>query len=215
MQKRTPLSRERVLRAAIDLADAGGIDGLSMRKLGQALGVEAMSLYNHVANKEDVLDGIVELLAGEVDLAADVADWKEAIRRRAISAHELFWQHPWVCNLWMTAGTLGVARMRFADAQLRNLREGGLPDHLVYHGFHVLQGHVLGFTLQEQNVRFEEGELEELAATFLREFPADEYRDLAEHVRQHAEPRDDGVRSFELGLDLILDGLERLRATAA
>jgi AcrR family transcriptional regulator len=210
-EPRVPLSRERVLRAAIALADDGGIESLSMRKLGQELGVEAMSLYNHVANKDDILGGILELVASEIELAPSGADWKTTMRQRAVSAHEVLSRHPWACSLWMTSRTLSPARMRYAESVLRGLREAGFSNDLTYHAFHVLQSHVMGFTLQERNLEFDAEELEELAATFLREFPADEYPDLAEHVRQHMEPRPRYQGTFEFGLDLILDGLERLR----
>jgi AcrR family transcriptional regulator len=212
-QPRIPLSKERVLRVAITLADEGGIEALSMRKLAQELGVEAMSLYNHVANKDEILGGIVDLVADEVDLALDGGDWKTAMRRRAISAHEVLSRHPWATSLGMSTRTFGSARMRYADAVLRGLREAGFSEDLTYHGFHVLQAHVIGYTLQERNLEFDAEELKEVAATFLRDFPADEYPDLAEHVRQHVEPRDAHQGTFAFGLDLILDGLERLRDT--
>ena len=211
---RTPLSRERVLRAAIALVDGGGIKALSMRKLAQELGVEAMSLYNHVANKDDILDGIVDLVATEIDLAPDGVDWKAAMRRRVISAHEVLSRHAWAASLWMSSSTFGSARMRYADAVLRGLREAGFSEDLTYHGFHVLQSHVMGYTLHEQGFEFDAQELKELAAAFLRDFPAGEYPDLAEHIRQHIEPRDEHKDAFQFGLDLILDGLERLRDTA-
>jgi AcrR family transcriptional regulator len=209
--RRTPLNRERVLHAAIALADEGGIEALSMRKLAQELGVEAMSLYNHVANKDDILDGIVELVASEIDLALNGADWKTAMRRRATSAHEVLSRHHWACSLWMSSRTFGPARMRFADSILRGLREAGFSNDLTYHAFHVLQSHVMGFTLQERNLDFDVEELKKLAARFLRDFPAAEYPDLAEHIRQHMEPSDEHQGTFEFGLDLILDSLERLR----
>jgi hypothetical protein len=104
--------------------------------------------------------------------------------------------------------------MRYADAVLRGLREAGFSEDLTYHGFHVLQAHVMGYTLQERNLQFEADELEELAANVLREFPADEYPDLAEHVRQHMEPSDAHQGTFAFGLDLSLDSLERLRDAA-
>lgn len=211
---RIPLSRDRVLRAAIALADEGGIKALSMRKLAHVLGVEAMSLYNHVANKDDILDGIVELVASEIDPAPDGADWKTAMRRRATSAYDVLSRHPWAGNLWMSSRTFGPGRMRYADSVLRGLREAGFSKDLTYHAFHVLQSHVMGFTLQEQDFELDAEELKELASRFLREFPADEYPDLAEHVRQHMEPGDAHQGTFEFGLDLILDSLERLRHTA-
>ena len=211
---RTPLSRDRVLRAAITLADEGGITGLSMRKLAQQLGVEAMSLYNHVANKDDLLDGIVELVATEIDLAPDEADWRTAMRRRALSAHEVLLEHPWACNLWMSSQTFGPARMAFADSVLRGFREAGFSGNLTYHAFHVLQSHVMGYTLYVASFQFDLAELRELAASYLETFPADDYPDLAEHIRQHMEPEEGHEGAFAFGLDLILDSLERLRDAA-
>lgn len=203
-----------MLRAAITLADGGGIKALSMRKLAQELGVEAMSLYNHVANKDDILDGIVELVASEINLAPDGVDWKAAMRLRATSAHDVLLRHPWACNLWMSSQTFGPARMRFADSVLRGFREAGFAEDLTHHAFHVLQSHVMGYTLYVASFQFDREGLKELAAGFLREFPADEYPDLAEHIRQHMEPSDGHQGTFAFGLDLILDGLERLRDAA-
>jgi AcrR family transcriptional regulator len=200
-----------VLRAAVTLADEGGIKALSMRRLAQELDVEAMSLYNHVASKDDIVGGIVELVAGEIDLALDKADWKAAIRRQAISAHATLLRHPWAASLWMSTRTAGTERLRLSDCLLRGFREGGFPPELTYHAFHVLQSHILGYSLYAAGLSFDATELEEMAASFLRDFPADAYPDLAEHVRQHLEPSDEHAGAFEFGLDLILDGLERLR----
>jgi AcrR family transcriptional regulator len=214
MAKRTPLSRDRILGAAMKLADEGGIKAVSMRKIAQELGVEAMSLYNHVASKDEIIDGIVDLVATEIDLAPTGDDWREAMRRRVISAHEVLLQHPWACNLWMSSQTFGAPRMRYGDAVLRGFREGGFPEELTYHAFHVIQSHVMGFTMYVASFDFDVEELEELATDFLETFPADEYPDLAVHIRQHAEPGDEHEGTFEFGLELVLDGLERLRDAA-
>ena len=208
---RKPLSRDRVLRAALALADEGGIESLSMRRLAQKLGVEAMSLYNHVANKDEIVDGILDLVADEMELPSDEADWKTALRQSAISAHEALTRHQWASRLWMSRRQVSPVRLRQGDAVLRTLREAGFSRELTYHAYHVLQGHVTGFTLQEVNFPYDREELERMVATFLREFPADEYPDLADHIRQHIEPSDEHEGAFEFGLDLILDGLERLR----
>jgi AcrR family transcriptional regulator len=213
---RIPLSRERVLRGAITLADDGGIEALSMRKLAQELGVEAMSLYNHVANKEDIVDGMLDLVANEIDPPPppDDVDWKTAMRQSAISTHEVLMRHPWAGSLWMSPRKVSPARLRHGDAMLRSLREGGFSEDLTYHAFHALQSHVLGFTLYLLNFRFGGEELKEMAARFLRDFPDDEYPYLAEHIEQHTKPSEERQGTFEFGLDLVLDGLERLRDTA-
>ena len=206
---RLPLNRERVLSAAIVLADEGGIEALSMRKLGQALGVEAMSLYNHVANKDEILGGIIDVVIGEIELPSDAADWKTALRRSSISARDVYLRHPWACSLSMSRQSGGPAGLRRAEWMLRALREGGLSKDLTYHAFHILESHILGFTLQQLNFQYEGDELADLASTFLQQLPAGEYPEFVEHVMQHLEPRQGDEGGFELGLDLILDGLER------
>ena len=210
---RTPLNKERVLRAAIELADAEGIDALSMRRLAKELGVEAMSLYNHVANKGEILDGIIDLVAGEFDLPSDESDWKVAMRRNAISSRDVLLRHRWATSIWMTQGG-GPARLRNGDWMLRTLREAGFPPELIYHAFHILESYVLGYTLQQLNFPYKGEELAGLAADFLKQIPVEDYPDLVEHIHQHIEPHDEETSGFELGLDLILDGLDRARATA-
>ncbi len=210
---RTPLSKERVLRAAIALADADGLEALSMRRLAKELGVEAMSLYNHVANKDEILAGIIDAVATEIDLPSDEGDWKTAMRRSAISARDVLLRHRWASSLWMTRQSGGLARMRHGDWMLRMLREAGLSDDLSYHAFHILEAYILGFTYLHLSVPHKGEDLAGMAATFLQELPADEYPDFVEHVMQHLEPDHGDEGGFEVGLDLILDGLERLRDT--
>jgi AcrR family transcriptional regulator len=215
-EPRVPLSRERVLRAAIELADDGGIEALSMRKLGQRLGVEAMSLYNHVANKDDLQDGIVELVLGEIELPPDAADWKEAMRRTAISSHETFIRHRWACSAMMRVPRVSPLRLQWMEAVLRTLREAGFSADLTHHAYHALDSHITGFTLWQVSMPFDaRDELVDLAEDVLREIPTDEYPYFIEHAEQHLAPSSpDGKTEFEFGLDLILDGLETLRHTA-
>jgi AcrR family transcriptional regulator len=214
-EPRIPLSRERVLRAAIVLADEGGIESLSMRKLGQQLGVEAMSLYHHVANKDDLLDGIVDAVTSEIEVPSDETDWKEAIRRTAISSHDLFLRHRWACSLMMRRARVSPDRMRWMEAVLRTFREAGFSAEMTHHAYHALDSHITGFTLWQVSMPFEtKEELVDLAEGFLQEIPADEYPYVIEHAEQHIAPSSpDGKSEFEFGLDLILDGLERLRDT--
>ena len=212
---RTPLSRERVLRAAIALADEGGIEALSMRRLGQELGVEAMSLYNHVANKDDILDGIVDLILSEIELPSGGNDWKAALRQSAISTHDALMRHPWACSLAMSPPRIVPIRIRRTEWMLERLREAGFSAELTYHAYHALDSHLWGFTLWELGHSLSADDLPGLAAAFLRQFPADEYPYLHEHVEQHvAGFGRDEKGAFEFVLDLILDGLERLRETA-
>jgi AcrR family transcriptional regulator len=214
-EPRLPLSRERVLRAAIALADRGGIESLSMRKLGQELGVEAMSLYNHVANKDEIEDGIVEIVLGEIEVPSQGDDWKSALRRTAISSHEVFVQHGWACGLLMRRPRVSPARMRWMEAVLRTLREAGFSADMTHHAYHAVDSHITGFTLWLVSMPFEsKEELVDLAEDFMREIPADEYPYVIEHAEQHIAPSSPtGKTEFEFGLDLILDGLERLRGT--
>jgi AcrR family transcriptional regulator len=213
-EPRIPLSRERVLSAAIALADESGIESLSMRKLAERLGVEAMSLYNHIANKNDLLEGIVEAAAGEIVTPADDVDWKKAIHEVAISAHETLLRHPWASGLWMGT-TPGPARMRYGDSLLGAFRGAGFSKDLTYHAYHIVESYVLGFTTQVLNFRsVDESQFEDVVAAFIRGDYAEEFPHFTEHALQHMEPHDDGVNAVELGLDLILDGLERLRDAA-
>ena len=203
---RVPLSRDRVLHAAIRLADEGGIESLTMRRLGRALDVEAMSLYKHVANKDDVLDGIVDLVEGEIELPSSAEGWAAAVRTCAISAHEVLRRHPWACSLIISR--FRPARLRYMDWLLGRLRGAGFPSQLTYHAYHALDSHILGFTLWEAGHSVDTEDL----ATFLQELPADDYPHFAEHVQQHlTEPGHHDVGGFEFQLDLILDGLQRLR----
>jgi len=205
------LTRERVLHAAIVLADEGGIEALSMRRLAKELGVEAMSLYNHVANKNEILDGIVDVVASEIDLPSDGVDWKTAVRRNAVSSRDALLRHRWASGLSMSRQSGGPAQFRHSDWRLRTLREAGFSKDVIYHAFHILEAYVLGFTGLQLSFPYKGEELAGMAATFLQELPADEYPDLVEHVMQHLEPHHGDEGGFEFGLDLILDGLERLR----
>jgi AcrR family transcriptional regulator len=211
--RRTPLNRERVLRAAIALANERGAEELTMRKLAKELGVEAMSLYNHVANKDEILDGIVDNVAAEVDLPPDEVDWKTAIRRSAISARDVYVKHPWASSLSMSRQSGGPGRLRHGDWVLRTLREAGFSKDLTYHAYHVLEAYVLGFTVLQLSFPYQGEELAAMATAFFEQLPVDEYPDFVEHAKQHLEPHHGEKGGFELGLDLILDGLERARDT--
>ena len=212
---RAPLSRERVLRAAIAIADDAGIEALSMRRLAKSLGVEAMSLYNHVASKKDLLDGITNAVLSEMDLPSG-PDWKADLRRYAMSAHEVLNRHPWACNLALSPTGVVPVTVQRAEWLLRRLREAGFPAEVTYHAFHALDAHILGFTLWQLGHGIRGGEdVAQLAADFLRSFPLGDYPYMHEHVEQHlADFGHEGKAAFELVLDLILDGLERMRDEA-
>ncbi len=213
--QRVPLSRDRVLRAAINLVDSAGIESLTMRRLGQELGVEAMSLYNHVANKDDILSGIAELVFSEIALPSGNAGWKAALRGSAISAHNVLRRHPWAHSITMTPEKPSPARLRWMEGVLGTLRIGGFSAELTCHAYHALDSHVTGFTLWQASIPVAGDALRELAATGMQTFPVDDYPYVAEHIEQHLRPPSPDDRgAFAFGLDLILDGLERIRDTA-
>ncbi len=208
-RRRTPLSRERVLRAALALADERGIDAVSMRKLGQVLRVEAMSLYKHVADKDDILDGMVDLVMAEVAVPPVDADWRTALRASAISFHEALLRHPWVGGVVESRRNPGPARLRYLDAVVGVLRAAGFAIPTVGRAFMALDSHTYGFAMQELSLPLDAPEGPEIAATMARDVFAGRYPNLlamAELSASGAMPID-----FEFGLDLILGGLERLR----
>jgi AcrR family transcriptional regulator len=226
-QSRVPLSRERVLEAAIRLADEGGIESLTMRRLARELGVEAMSLYNYVANKGDLVDAMVDLVVSDIELPSTSDAWDVAIRECAISAHEVLLRHPWSCSLVMSTTSLRIARnarVRYMEWLLGRLREAGFSADLTYHAYHALDSHILGFTLWElghsgaANAIRGDKDFADFAASFVRDLRAADYPYLAEHAEQHLEAfggGGDSASGFEFGLDLILEGLERARAGGA
>jgi len=210
---RAPLSRERVLAAAVSLVDEAGLGSLTMRELGQRLGVEAMSLYNHVANKDDILDGMVDLVVGEIDLPSDTADWKEAMRRRATSAQAVFTRHPWASGLVDSRQSSGPARLRYFDWVVGTLRRAGFSIEMSARAFSILDSYVYGFGRQQLNLSAgSDMSPEEMAEAFSHAIPADEYPYLREMVDYAITSVHDDSADFEFGLSLILDGLERLLA---
>jgi AcrR family transcriptional regulator len=210
---RRPLTRQRVLIAALALADRSGVGTLSMRKLADELGVEAMSLYHHVANKDDILDGIVDLVFSEIDLPSDATNWGAAMRQRAISAREALRRHPWATGRMESRSTPGPATLRHHDGVLRILRSAGFSVGMAAHAFSVLDSYIYGFALQEAALPFHSSEeLAAVAAAILDSSTMDEYPYFTEVAVKHAlQPGYDYGDEFLFGLDLILDGLERAR----
>ena len=211
---RIPLSRERVLLAAVALADESGLGTLSMRKLGDALGVEAMSLYNHVANKDELLDGMVDLVFGEIDLPSGQADWKTEMRARADSARQALRRHPWAIALMSSRTTPGLATLRHHDAVIGSLRTAGFSVETAAHAFSLIDSYIYGFALQEATLPLgdTEDETAEVARMMLAQVPADEFPHLTELTEEHIlQPGYDYGEEFGFGIDLILEGLERDR----
>jgi AcrR family transcriptional regulator len=209
------LNKDRVLRAALGLADKNGIESLTMRRLGEKLGVEAMSLYNHVANKDEILDGMVDAVFSEIDMPASETGWRTAMRRRATSAREALTRHSWAIGLMESRSNPGPATLRHHDWVIGSLRRAGFSIAMAAHAFSVLDGYIYGFTLQELSLPFRTSEeLEEVAESIFSQLPADEYPYFTEMAMEHAlKPGYDYGDEFEFGLDLILDGLERFRNT--
>jgi AcrR family transcriptional regulator len=211
---RTALTRDRVLRAAITLADRDGIESLSMRNLGGKLGVEAMSLYNHVRNKVDMLDGMVDVVFSEIDLPASGVDWRTAMRQRAISVHRVLLRHPWANGLMESRTTPGPVNLRHHDAVLGSLRGAGFPVEMAAHAYSILDSYIYGFTLTESTLPFRNSkEAKEVAGNLLEGFGPGEYPHLAEMAIDRAmKPGFSYGNEFEYGLDLILEGITRARS---
>jgi AcrR family transcriptional regulator len=209
-EPRLPLSRDRILETALALVDEHGIEALTMRRLGQALGFEAMSLYNHVENKDDLVNGILDLVLAEGEPPAERADWDAAVRASAISVHQVLRRHPWAATLVMSPGHIRPVRLRYMDSLLGRLRQAGFSAETTYHAYHVLDAHIFGFSLWQASHSYAPAEEADIVGMFERMIPVDEYPHLHEHGLQHLS---DGplheVSAFELGLDLILDGLRK------
>jgi AcrR family transcriptional regulator len=208
---RVRLSKDRVLRAAIQIADKSGIEALTMRKLAQRLGVEAMTLYYYMTKKDDILDGILDLVVSEIELPSEGGDWKASLRGSAISAHQVLLRHPWACGLMMAPARIRPGRLRYMESVLKRLREAGFSAEMTHHAYHALDSHILGFTMWEVGYTTGIKELPDSGATLRRALTLDEYPYLVEHMEEHvtASRGDDG--EIEFGLDLILDGLEKIR----
>ena len=205
-EARIPLSRDRILQAGLELADASGVDALTMRRLGDELGFEAMSLYRHVANKQDLLDGMLDLVLAEWQ-PPDDGPWREAIRASARSVHDALLRHPWAAQLLMSSSHVRPARLEYMDRLLGTLRESGFDADAAYPVYHLLDGYIFGFTLWEIAYTAVPLDPEEVQKV-MRSIPWESYPDLAVHRDQHlAEGPHREVSAFDVGLDLILGGL--------
>ncbi len=204
------LTRDTILEAAVALADERGIDALSMRKLAETLGIEAMSLYNHLKNKDDLLDGMVDAVVAEIKLPIANIEWKSAMRQRAISAHSMLLRHPWASMLIVSRINIGPAMLSYGDATLGCLRAAGFSYALADHAINAMDSHIYGFTLLQSNFPIEEKEYVQAAEQFLPMLPASTYPHVHGLAEEVISGRYSGVNAFTFGLDLILDGLERL-----
>jgi len=211
-EPRAPLSRDRVLRAAVALADEVGIAAFSMRKLAEALGVEAMSLYHHFANKEQILDGMIDAVFDEIELPTKAARWREAVHRRMTSVRAVLRRHRWALGLMDSRRNPGPATLRHHDGMIGILRGAGFSVPKAAHAFAVLDSYVYGFVLQELGLPFRTAEeLQAMAGDILGQASAGEYPHLTEMVVEHVlRPGYAFGNEFEVGLDLVLDGLQRM-----
>lgn len=205
------LNRAGILDAALRLADQNGVEALSMRSLAADLGVKAMSLYNHVANKEDIFDGLVERVIGEIDVPDLNDDWRFAMRRRAESAHRTLLRHPWAILILLTRSNAGPVMLRYVDATLGCLRKAGFSYEIADHAWNAMDNHIYGYTLQEVNFPFKESAYADTAREFLPLIPQEEYPYFTELATLIMERRYSGVHDLDFGLNLILDGLEKYR----
>ena len=208
---RLPLNRNQVLTAAVEIADERGIGAVTMREVASRLGVEAMSLYNHVANKDDILNGIVDLVIEQVELPSDVVGWREAMRRRAVSAHQVFGRHPWVPMLVDSRETSGPSRMLYLDWVLGTLVMAGFSLEGAARAFSLLDSYIYGFGIQQFNMAADaDASPEEMAQAILASIPAEKYPYLHRMASQAMQSGYDAEADFDFGLELILDGLERI-----
>jgi len=210
---RVPLNRERVIRGAIELADEKGIEALTMRGLAKRVGVEAMSLYNHIADKEDLLGGMVDVVVAEIEFPSAEEPWRDAMRRRAVSAREVLNRHPWASSLIEASPNPSLVRLAYPEAVLASLRQGGFSVAGALHAFAALDSYIYGFVLQERNLPFTSGsELASVGEAVASEMPADQFPYLTEVVSELVTRTDYDFRDeFYFGLDLLLDALERVR----
>lgn len=210
---RVPLTRQRALEVALAVTDAEGIDSLTMRRLARELGIEAASLYHHVQNKDEILDGLVEQVSSEIEPPAGDVDWKTGMRERSQATRAVLRRHPWAVSLMASRKTPGPATLGHLDAGIGCLRGAGFSVAMAGHGISVIDSYVHGFVLQEVNLPFEDStELTEMTSDIMAEFPAEAFPHLFElAVSQVLQPGYDYGDEFTFGLALILDGLEATR----
>jgi AcrR family transcriptional regulator len=209
--ERVPLSRERVLRGAVEVADAAGVGALTIRSLAQRLGVKPMSLYYYVANKDAILDGIVDLVFTEIDLPRPGDDWRSEMHRRATSARTVLRRHPWAIEILQSRTAPGPGTLRHHNAVIGTLREAGFTVEMTAHAFALLDSYIYGFALSEASLPINGPEtVTEVAEQMMMQYLAVDYPHLAEFSVKHIlKPGYDFGSEFEFGLDLILDGLAR------
>jgi AcrR family transcriptional regulator len=210
---RQRLTRDRVLQTAISRADQGGLEALTMRTLAEELAVAPMALYRHVANKDDLIDAMIDVVFSEIGLPAGGADWKTAMRQRAHSLRDVLMRHRWAIGLMESRRSPGPANLRHHDAVIGRLRAAGFDVEMAAHAYSLLDSYIYGFALTKLNLPFRTSEeAADVAQGMLEPFPVNEYPNLVEFLREHVmQPGYDYGDEFAYGLELILDGLEAAR----
>jgi AcrR family transcriptional regulator len=210
---RAPLSRTRTLEVALAVADADGIEAVTMRRLGRELGVEAASLYHHVNGKDQILDGLVDVVAAEIELPKPSPDWREATTERSRRTREVLLRHPWAVSLMASRTSPGPATLALLEAGIRCFREGGFSVRSAAHAISTVDSFVHGFVLQEVNLPFRgEAELAAMTSAIMEAFPASSFPYLFEMTVEHVlQPGYDYGNEFESGLTLVLNGVAALR----
>lgn len=211
-RKRLPLSRDKVLECALDLADESGIAALTIRSLAQSMGTKPMSLYYYVANKDEILDGIVDLVFSEIELPSPAGSWRQEMHRRAHAMRAALKRHPWAVGLLESRTSPGPATLRHHDATLGTLRTAGFSVPMTAHAYALLDSYIYGFALQEAALPFDGRDTAtEITAPLMERFSTGEYPHMVEIAVEHVlKPGYDFGDEFDFGLNLILDGLSRL-----
>jgi len=211
---KSPLTVKKIFRQALRIADKGGIEALSMRKLADRLGVEAMSLYNHVQNKDDVLDGVLTLVVEQFQIADPEKEWRQALRESAISTHLVLLKHPWAAQLLISRVNTSAAMMKYSEAGYGCLYKAGFSYVLADHAWNAIGNHIYGFTLTQINSPVDTRDYAKAAKQYLPQVPVDEYPHIHGMMQLIISGQHNGINNFEFGLDLILDGLARLKASS-
>ena len=216
-EARERLTRDRVLRAAIAHADAGGLEALTMRTLAEMLDVAPMALYRHVASKDDLIDAMVDAVFTEIGVPSGGDDWRTSMRRRSIAVRAALARHPWAVGLMESRRSPGSANLRHHDAVIGRLRAGGFDVEMAAHAYSLLDSYIYGFALTKANLPFETSkQIGDVAAAMLDPFPVNEYPNLVEFLSEHVmRPGYDYEDEFEFGLDVLLDAIERLLSARA
>jgi AcrR family transcriptional regulator len=207
---RNRLTRDRVLSAAITHADADGLEALTMRQLAEMLGVAPMALYRHVANKDDLIDAMVDVVFSEIGVPSGGGDWKTSMRLRAISVRDALTRHGWAIGLMESRRSPGPANLRHHDAVIGRLRAAGFTIEMTAHAYSLLDSYIYGFAMTKLNLPFDSSDAGEVAEGMLAPFPVNEYPNLVEFLTKHVKRHGyDYAQEFEYGLEILLDGLER------